>query len=115
MKRTVSLAMITGLATALLLGGAGAAQASGGHQCANGVANVVTCNDTDTVVPVKIEIEGNRTLTDAELSVLEDSLNDIDVDVEAIKLVVVDVYRSFNPSIDITVDDVKVCVVAVCS
>ena len=114
MKRTMSLSLLAGLAAALLLGGGATAQATGGHQCSNSVANVVTCNDTTGVVPVTIKIQGDRTLSDTELSVLEDTLNNTDVDVDVLKSVVVETYDSFDPAIAITVEDVDVCVAMVC-
>jgi hemolysin activation/secretion protein len=75
--------------------------------------NVVSCNEVN-VGDVKIEIEGNRVLTDNEIEILENNLNNTDVNVEDIEAVVIKTYKSFNPSIDITKNDISVCILAVC-
>ncbi|MEW2260690.1 hypothetical protein [Streptomyces sp. NPDC047869] len=112
MKKLVPVAVFMGLVPALL-GGASTASATGGHySCSNGLANVVTCNNTNTG-PVSLKITGNRTLTDNELSVLENNLNNTAVNVTALKNVTVNTYKSFNPNV--TIKNINVCIASVCS
>jgi hypothetical protein len=110
-KLLVPAAVFMGLIPAVLLGGASAASATGHYSCSNGLANVVTCNSTD-VGPVIVKITGSRTLTDNELSVLENNLNNVAVNVTALKNVTVDTYKSFNPSV--TIKNINVCIASVC-
>ncbi|MGH3907629.1 MAG: hypothetical protein ACRDTE_26140 [Pseudonocardiaceae bacterium] len=108
--------MLMALLGALLLGGAAAAQAtpSLNYECNQVVGvNVVSCNEVN-VGDVKVEVEGNRVLTGNEITILENNLNNADVDVNVIKGVVIDTYKSFNPSIDIDTGDITVCVLAHC-
>lgn len=123
MRKFAPIAMLMGLLTALLLGGTAAAQAGPAlnYECNKGV-NVVSCNEVN-VGDVKVEIDHNdiRALTDNEIEVLEDNLNKVDVDIlnpettiKDIEVEVVKTYKSFNPTIIIDVDDVNVCVLAVC-
>ncbi|MFI9080023.1 hypothetical protein ACIGW8_26730 [Streptomyces sioyaensis] len=113
MKKFVPLALLLGLLAAMV-GGASTASATGRYSCSNGVANLVTCN-TAIVGPVIVKITGNRALTAGELSVLENNLNNTSVDVTALKNVTVDTYKSFNPPINITLNDINVCIASVCS
>ncbi|MEU4499236.1 hypothetical protein ACFYW6_31285 [Streptomyces sp. NPDC002659] len=110
-KKLVPVAVFMGLVPALL-GGASTASATGHYSCSNGLANVVTCNNTNTG-PVSLKITGNRTLTDNELSVLENNLNNAAVNVTALKNVTANTYKSFNPSV--TIKNINVCIASVCS
>jgi hypothetical protein len=111
-KRSASIAALLGLTTTLLLGTTTTASATGRASCSNGVNNIVTCNNIITQVVVKIS--GKRELTTGEISILEKSLNNTDVDAIVLKNVVVKTYKSFNPSINITVSDVNVCIASLC-
>ncbi|MEU9920399.1 hypothetical protein AB0H51_03580 [Streptomyces griseoluteus] len=113
MKKLVPVAVFMGLVPALLSGASTAtASATGHYSCSNGLANVVTCNNT-TTGPVSLKITGNRTLTDNELSVLENNLNNAAVNVTALKTVTANTYKSFNPSV--TIKNINVCIASVCS
>jgi hypothetical protein len=93
-----------------------------GFNCNNGLGvNIVTCSNVLNNINIPVIITGNRVLTVSELVKLEDSLNHVDIDLlnieatlEEIEVVTVDVYDSFNPSIDIDVEDVNVCILAIC-
>ncbi|MFI9809477.1 hypothetical protein ACIHEJ_34910 [Streptomyces sp. NPDC052301] len=111
-KLLVPAAVFIGLIPAVLLGGASTASATGHYSCSNGLANVVTCNATD-VGPVIVKITGNRTLTNNELSVLENNLNNASVNATALKNVTVNTYKSFNPTV--TIKNINVCIASVCS
>jgi hypothetical protein len=106
--------MLFGLLTALLFGGATAAEATpnnaGTFACANGALNIANCSDILDHVTVKIT--GNRVLTDNELNVLSDNLNNATLNITAIKNVVVDTYGSFNPKVDVS--DINVCILSIC-
>ncbi|TQM74193.1 hypothetical protein [Thermopolyspora flexuosa] len=95
--RAISVALLTGLAGATLLGGASAAQAHTGFGCANGI-NAVNCN----TIPAKVGVAGNR--------ILSGSLDVIDV--KGGKLI--DIDRTLNPPISVKPKDVNVCVGAFC-
>ncbi|MFK4224438.1 hypothetical protein [Streptomyces sp. NPDC019890] len=110
MKKLVPAAVFVGLLPALLVG-ATTASATGHYSCSNGLANVVTCNNTN-VGPVIVKITGNRTLTGNELSVLENNLNNATVNVTTLKNVTVNTYKSFNPSV--TIKSINVCIASVC-
>lgn len=115
LKRLGSVALLAGLSGAVLLGGASAAQASGGgYSCSNGLVNVVTCNKTILGIPVSIGVEGNRVLSGTELDLLENSLNGLDLNVANIKDSVFGIYGSFNPPINIGLQDINVCIASVC-
>jgi hypothetical protein len=124
MRKFTPVAMLMALLASLLVAGATAAQAgptknhdknqNKNYECNQLVGvNVVSCNEVN-VGDVKIDIEGNRVLTDNEIKILENNLNNTDVNVEDIKVTIVKTYKSFNPSIDITKNDISVCIVAVC-
>ncbi len=113
-KRLASVALLAGVAGTTLLGGAPAAQASGGYSCSNGLVNVVTCNKTILGIPVSIGITGNRVLSGNEVDILENSLNGLDLNVANIKDSVIGVYGSFNPPINISLTDINVCIASVC-
>lgn len=124
-KRFVPLALLFGLLTATMLGSTAMAQANPilptFTGCTKGVVNVnvVTCNDI--LNNIKVIVTGNRVLTDNELTILKNALNNNEIDIlnveatlEDIEVLTVDVYDSFNPSIDIDVDDVNVCIASIC-
>ncbi|MEV5408851.1 hypothetical protein AB0K60_08435 [Thermopolyspora sp. NPDC052614] len=113
-KRLASLALLAGLAGGSLLVGTPAAQAAGGYSCSNGLANLVTCNKTILGIPVSIGIVGNRVLSGNEISILENSLNGLDLNVANIKDSVLGVYGSFNPPINLLLKDVNVCIGSLC-
>jgi hypothetical protein len=111
-KKSATFAVTLGLLTALLLGSTATASATGRTSCSNGINNIVTCNRVTSNVVIKII--GKRALTTGEISILEDSLNNTSIDVVVLKNVVIETYKSFNPSIDINVGDVKVCIASYC-
>lgn len=111
-KRVATATLLAGLFTATLAVGASPASASGGYSCSNGLANVVTCNNVIAGIPVNVDIKGNRTLTDNEITILKNNLNNIGLNVTAIKNSVIDTYVGFSPSV--TIKDINVCIAAVC-
>ncbi|MGH4009438.1 MAG: hypothetical protein ACRDTH_15015 [Pseudonocardiaceae bacterium] len=124
-QRFAPLALLFGLLTALMLGGTATAQAHGdphsGFNCNNvGVGVVtVTCNTVIATVPVVVNIPVDRVLSDNELSLVEDSLNHVNINVlniitslEDIKVAVLNVTDSFNP--DVTVGDIQLCLASIC-
>ncbi|HEU0090392.1 MAG TPA: hypothetical protein VFQ77_22495 [Pseudonocardiaceae bacterium] len=115
MRKFAPMALLLGMLSALLLGGVGVAQATAANYDCNQLVgvNVVSCNEVN-VGDVKVEIKGNRVLTDNEITVLENNLNNTTVTVDAIKNTVIQTYKSFNPTITVTTGDIKVCIVAVC-
>ena len=112
MKRSATIAALLGLLTALLLVNTATASATGRASCSNGINNIVTCNTMMSKVIVKIS--GKRALTIGEISILENNLNNTSIDVAVLKNVAVETYKSFNPSIDINVSDVNVCIASYC-
>jgi hypothetical protein len=111
-RRPATIAATLGLLAALLLGGTATASATGRASCSNGINNIVTCN---TVMNrVVVQIFGKRSLTTGEIYILENNLNNTSVDVVVLKNVVVETYKSFNPSININVSDVNVCIASYC-
>lgn len=95
--RLASVALMAGVAGATLLGGASAAQAGApGYSCATGAGNTVSCSNNLLGIPVTIGISGNRILTDNDLDIIENSLNDVDLNVLNIKDTVIGVYKSLN-------------------
>jgi hypothetical protein len=111
-RRSAAIATLLGLFTALLLTNTATASATGGHtSCSNGVNNIVTCN---TISKVIVKISGKRALTTGEISILENNLNNTSIDVTVLKNVVVKTYKSFNPSIDIDISDINVCIASYC-
>jgi conjugal transfer/entry exclusion protein len=111
-RRSAAITGLLGLITALLLANGATASATGRTSCSNGVNNIVTCNTVMSNVILKIS--GKRTLTAGEISILENNLNNTSIDVTVLKNVVVETYKSFNPSIDISVRDVNVCIASYC-
>jgi hypothetical protein len=124
-KRLAPLAALFGLLTAMMLASTSMAQASPllptFTGCTNGGVNVnvVTCNDI--LNNIKVTITDNRVLTDNELTILKDALNgneieilNVEAAIKDIEAVTVDVYDSFNPSIDVDVDDIEVCIALIC-
>ncbi len=123
MRKFTPVAMLVGLLASLLLGGAVAQAGTLGDlskkvnpdfECNQVVGvNVVSCNDV-VVGDIEIEIEGNRVLTDNEIEILEDNLNNTEVDVDAFEKTIINTYKSFNPSIEVNDNDITVCLLAVC-
>jgi hypothetical protein len=121
MRKFTPLAMLVALLTSLLLGAVAQAgtkdddtKSAKNYECNQVVGvNVVSCNEVN-VGDVEIEIEGNRVLTDNEIEILEDNLNNTKVDVDAIEKTIIKTYKSFNPSIEVTENDITVCILAVC-
>jgi hypothetical protein len=112
-RRSAAIATLLGLLTALLLANTATASATGSRtSCSNGVSNIVTCNTAMSKVIVKIS--GKRALTTGEISILENNLNNTSIDVTVLKNVVVKTYKSFNPSIEIDISDVNVCIASYC-
>lgn len=106
-------AMLFGLLTALLLGSTSMAQAGPATWgCGTKPVNVLVCNTIFNGEPLTVTIRSPRVLTANELIKLENAL--INIEVNKIKITVVNVFRSFNPPIIITVDDVIVCYRGVC-
>jgi len=113
--RLASVALMAGVAGATLLGGATAAQAGApGYSCVTGAGNTVSCSNNVIGIPVTIGITGNRILNDNEIDVLEDSLNDVDLNILNIKDTIIGVYKSLNPPIDLKLTDVNVCLGSLC-
>ncbi|WP_433510232.1 hypothetical protein ACQP2T_41035 [Nonomuraea sp. CA-143628] len=111
--RVASVALMLGLFGSALVGGASMAQATGGYSCSNGLANVVTCNNTVAGIPVTLNVTGNRTLTGNEIGILQNNLNNTAVNVTAIKNSVFNTYASFNPTV--IIKKINVCIASVCS
>ncbi len=120
MKKFAPLAVLFGLLTALLLGGTASALAAtpdsghGSFTC-NNVAGVTVVQCSDVLDNVKVTINGNRVLTNNELNILSGDLNNTQLDVQDIDVTVINAYKSFNPPINITVQDINVCIASVCS
>ncbi len=120
-KKFAPLALLFGLLTTLMLASTSMAQATTPlptlASCVNsGVVNVVTCSDV--LHTVTVVIENNDVLSDNELTILKDALNNADIDIDilnitAAKNVVVNVYNN-NIDPDITVGDVTICLASVC-
>lgn len=120
-KKFAPLALLFGLFTAMMLASTSAAQATTPlptlASCINGgVVNVVTCSDVLHTVTVKIT--NNQVLSDNELTILKNALNNADIDIDvlnitAVKQLVVNVYNN-NIDPDVTVNDVNLCLLAVC-
>lgn len=114
LKKFAPLALLFGLLSALLLGGASTAQATsttGSFTCQKGVVNVnvVTCNNV--LNNITVNITGNDVLSDNQINVLTDNLNNLNVlNVTAIKNVVINTYKSFN----INILNIQVCIASVC-
>jgi len=126
-KRFAPLALLFGLLTALMLGGTSMAQAHPagaphpGFNCNNVGVNLVTCSKVIATVPVVIPIADNdtRVLTDNELTGVENSLNNANIDVlnidtslKNVTVAVLNVYNSFNPTV--TVTGIQICLAATC-
>lgn len=93
-------------------------QGVGGHfGCSNGI-NVVTCNETALLIPVNINIKDNNVLTNNDITVLKDNLNDLTITLKD----VVDVTKILNDNevkvfdvlnglgiANITKNDIDVC------
>lgn len=117
MKKFAPLAALFGLLAALLFGSASAQAVTpnnaGTFQCSNGI-NVGTVNCNDVLDNVTVVITGNRVLTGDELNILSGDLNNVKLNISDIQVLVVNVYKSFNPPINITVKDVNVCIASLC-
>lgn len=105
-NRLPSVAALLGLLTALLLGAAGTAHATGNpdYTCNNvGIVLQVCDNDTDVPVDIDVDITSSRALTGNEISILETTLKnvtDVDVTKNDIKVAVVNLYiGQFNITI----------------
>jgi hypothetical protein len=95
--RLASVAMLAGVAGATLLGGASAAHAAApGHACAGGAGNTASCSANLIGIPVTIGVTGNRILNGNDIDVIEDSLNDVDLNVLSAKGTLIGVYKSLN-------------------
>lgn len=110
--RVASVALLLGLFGSALVGGASMAQATGGYSCANGLANVVTCNNTVAGIPVKLNITGNRALNGNEIGVLQNNLNKTTVNFAVIKDSVFNTYASFNPTV--IIKKINICIASTC-
>ncbi|MGX7825926.1 hypothetical protein ACTG9Q_12610 [Actinokineospora sp. 24-640] len=79
--------MTVGMVAALVFGGAAAANATtttGNFDCQNtGTISVpvLSCNDVTVSPNLKIELGLDRVLNNTEISIIEDALNNIDIDV----------------------------------
>lgn len=124
-QRFAPLALLFGLLTALMLGGTGTALAHGdphsGFNCNNVGVNLVTCSTVIITTPVVVNITDNdtRVLTDNELSILEDSLNHVYINIlnittslGNIEVAVLNLYNSFNPAV--TLSDLQLCFASIC-
>jgi nucleoside-triphosphatase THEP1 len=107
-KRFTPIALLFGMLSALLLGGVGVAQAGTLEFDCNQVVgvNVLSCNEIN-VKDVKVVVKANRVLTVDEVVKVENVLNNNDILVFEDE--VVKIYKSFNPVINITKNDVDVC------
>src|SRR5689334_14620768 len=110
-KRVATATLLAGLFGSALVGSASAAHASGGYSCSNGLANIVTCNNVIAGIPVKVEIEGNRTLTGNEIGILQDNLNN-SLNVTAIQNSVVSIFGGFSPAV--TISDINIYRIHLC-
>lgn len=105
--------MVVGVVSALMFGGAAAAQATtttGGFDCQNsGTVSVpvLSCNDITVSPNIKIDLEVDRVLNNNEISVIEDALNNIDIDVNNL-VVVKDVLLDVCADLGIDVDKILV-------
>ncbi|MGH3887661.1 MAG: hypothetical protein ACRDSZ_14025 [Pseudonocardiaceae bacterium] len=118
-KRFTPLALLFGLLTALLLGSTSVAQANPlvDFQCNNVVGVGVVC-ENDVLIgvlnDVKIVISDNHVLNGNQINILENSLNNVDVDINKLIYIgnleadVLSIYDSFD--IDLDVGDVNVCI-----
>lgn len=107
-KKFAPIALLLGMLSALLLGSVGTAQAAALDFKCNQVVgvNVVSCNEI-TVKDIKVEITGNRVLSGNEITAVQNVLNNNDILVFEDKLIAL--YKSFNPTINITKNDINVC------
>lgn len=115
MKRFTPLALLFGMLTALLLGSASIAQAGPlDFDCTN-VVNVGVVCQSDILNDLTVTVEDNNILSGNQISILENSLDDVDVNIlnpniylGNLEVDVVEVYdNEFN--IPITVSDVNAC------
>lgn len=112
MKRFAPLALLFGLLTALMLGSASTALAHpsppghSGANCTKGLVNatVLSCNNILTGVLIPIVITGNEVLTDNEISIVEDNLNDN-------KYNITELVNVYNNEIDVDVSKIELCAV----
>ncbi|MEU7854447.1 hypothetical protein [Nonomuraea sp. NPDC049141] len=110
--RVASVALMLGLFGSALVGGASMAQATGGYSCSNGLANVVTCNNTVAGIPVKLNITGNRALDGNEIGILQNNLNKTTVNFAVIKDSVFNTYSTFSPTV--IIKKINICIASTC-
>lgn len=126
MKKTIlaSAALLAGTFGTVLLGANSPAFANPTWSCHNDtVVGIVDCSTVvaGNDVSVVIKDVGNadadlRALNGNEITVLENSLDNIgnNLTINVVKDVVVNVYKSFNPPIDIQTGEITVCIASVC-
>jgi hypothetical protein len=104
-NRLAPVVALLGLLTALLLGTAGTAHATGNpdYTCGNLVLVQICDNNTDVPVDIDVDITSSRLLSNSEIDILEDVLKvvtDVDVTKNDIKVAVVNLYvNEFNINI----------------